>query len=138
MDRENVLSSTKSLYWRYLLSFKSEIIGEVEFTTAGDTGELHVAGISDTQYARATGMALKKARKSAVTKRDNYEFRYLKIPWARVAAIWFHGEQDDLIMPLPPTRGKLAAYRFYTAGHFIRVLKNLRKSRAGRRKQLSV
>jgi hypothetical protein len=119
-----LLSATKSGNWCYLLMHGTNAVAAAELAGDVTNGKaLKFAGLEQTDYPYETLKALQMVEKLPQMKQQNYEVRRLNCPAILFAAVWLHGKTDDIIIPLPPTRGRWNAYQPCSESQMIKFLK---------------
>jgi hypothetical protein len=119
-----LLSATKSGAWRYPLMHGTNAVAAAELIGDGTNGQpLKFAGLEQTDFSNETLEALRKAKKLLQIKDQDYELRRLDCPAILFVSVWLHGKSDDIIIPLPPARGKWEAFQPYSERQMIKLLK---------------
>jgi hypothetical protein len=120
-----LLSATKSAgSWTYLFIHGTNAVGMGGLIADEKTGKaLKANGLGFSDLSSATLEALRIAEQLPQIKKSDYEIRRLAIPAESFVAIWLHGKADDIIIPLPPTYGRLNAYQPYSESEIIKILK---------------
>ncbi len=120
-----LLSTAKLVGWRYIVMHDAEAVAEVPLIISSKDGKLSKrGGVFGNELAQATLQALRKAAELPQVKKENYECRYLVCSIMSFHAIWLHGKSDDIIIPLPPTYGRIDAYQPYSESQIIKLLKS--------------
>jgi hypothetical protein len=120
----HLLSAAKLGQWHYLLIHGTDAVGAVELNADEKQGKaLDFDGFFQTNFSVETLKALRKAKKLPQINAHDYELRRLDIPAVSFVAVWLHGETDDIIIPLPPTFGRLNAYQLCSENQIIQALK---------------
>lgn len=127
-----LLSAAKPDKWCYLLMHGTNSVVAAELI-GGDTNgmPLKFAGLEQTDYSNETLKALQMAEKLPQMKQQNFELRRLDCQAILFVAVWLHGKSDDIIIPLPPTRGKWNAYQPCSESQMIQLLKPEAERRLG-------
>ena len=119
----NLLSKAKAEGWRYTVSRGTNIVGTAVLNADEKTGK--VLGFNSLQrpgFAQETLEALRKAEKLPQVDKRDYEVRFLNVPASHFIAVWLHGESDDILIPLPPTFGRMNAYKSYSEDQIKELL----------------
>jgi len=120
----HMLSAATSRSWRYLLMHGTNAVGAATLIADGKNGNaLKFNDLQHPFFPDATLEALRKAETLPQIKKSDYELRYLGIPAVNFVAVWLHAESDDIIIPLPPTYGRMTAYQPYSEAQIIGFLK---------------
>lgn len=121
----HLLSVAKFISWQYVLIYGDAIVGMVELHENRETGKgLQFGGLYDPGSTIEKALTrLKEFEGLPQIKRHDHELRILSIKSIYFHAIWFHGGADDIIIPTPPTYGRMNAYQTYTEGQMIKLLK---------------
>jgi len=125
-----LLSAAKETAWRYLLVADGKPVGEMELgsksasTKGGDT-DLEFKALNEGPFAEATFNTLRFAERLDSVARENYELRFLRIAAAYFAALWLHGERDDLIIPMGKPPGGLRENTVYQEPQVIEALRRV-------------
>jgi hypothetical protein len=121
----HLLSAAKSGgSWLYLFMHGTSAVGAAGLIADEKTGKaLRSNGLFQTDCSNETLEALRIAQQLPQIKKQDYEFRRLDIPPLSFVAVWLHGKSDDIIIPLPPTYGRLNAYQPYSESQIIKILK---------------
>jgi len=117
----NLLKVAQPVAWRYLLYIDDEI-AEVEISDEEPPKEPEFIGFFEGPFGAATDRALDFAKSLRKVKTNDYELRYLKIPSVYFAAIWLHGEQDDILIPLHNPPGGLKEDQAYAERRVVNSL----------------
>ena len=130
----SLLSNAKAGGWRYTLMHGTSAIGTAVLNAEQKTGR--VLGFNSLQrpgFAQETVEALQKAERLPQVEKQDYEIRFLNIPAVSFVAIWLHRGSDNILIPIPPTFGRMNAYQPYAEAEIIRLLtphsENTTKSR---------
>jgi hypothetical protein len=99
-------------------------VGEVELTAdpKGNDKKPRFLALHESPFSDATLSALDFAQGLAKVKRGTFEVRYLKLPAVYFAAVWLHGQDDDVIVPLREPPAPLKAESDYTEKQVMAVL----------------
>ena len=119
----HLLSAAELFGWQYLFIHGTNAVCEVPLAIDPQDGKLiKRGGVSSGEILQATLVALQKAAELPQVKKQDYECRYLTVPFL-FEAIWLHEKSDDIIIPLPPTWGEWNAYQPYSESEIIKLLK---------------
>lgn len=118
----HLLAGTETRTWRYPLMHGTNAIGAA--TLIDDAhGALKYNSIQRPIFPNAPLDALRAVEKLPRIKKQDYEVRGLGIAPLNFTAIWLHGKSDDIIIPLPPTFGRLKENQPYSESQIVKVLK---------------
>ena len=127
-----LLADAKQTGWRYLLAQNDEVVAEAELTegrpaakaTKGAKGkELAFAGLTHGPFTGATVDGLHAAERLPQVEKADYELRLLKVPAVYLVALWLHGGNEDLLVPIGQPPAGLKKNRAYTEAGVIRALR---------------
>jgi hypothetical protein len=119
----HLLSAVRPGDWMYPLIHGTDIVGAAGLTTDKKTGKaLRSDSLYQSNFSKETQAALRLAEQLPQIKQSDYEFRRLDDPGNSFVAIWLHGKSDDIIIPLPPTYGRMTAYQPCSEKQIIRLL----------------
>ncbi|MEO8306020.1 MAG: hypothetical protein ABI724_18065 [Betaproteobacteria bacterium] len=130
-----LLDAAKQTGWRYLLVQNDVAVGEAEVgarraaargTKGGaKTAKLEFLGLTHGPFTDATIDALNAAERMPKVAKADYEMRLLKVPAVYLAALWLHGEDTDIVIPMGDPPGGLKKNRAYTEAGVIRALRGV-------------
>jgi hypothetical protein len=133
-----LLSAARQTGWRYLLVQNEEVVAEAELSAArpaakGAKGatksrsskqhELTFAGLTHGPFSGATVDGLHAAERLPQVEKDDYELRLLKVPAVYLVALWLHGANEDILVPLGQPPAGLKKNKPYTEAAVIRALR---------------
>ncbi len=127
-----LLAAAKQTGWRYLLAHNDEIVAEAELTperraAKGKKGakheELAFAGLTHGPFTGATVDGLHAAERLPQVEKADYELRLLKVPAVYLVALWLHGGNEDLLVPLGQPPAGLKKNKAYSEAAVIRALR---------------
>jgi hypothetical protein len=123
LAKSRLLKAATEVAWSYPVFVNSEPIGELEMASKSENrADLKVRAFHKTPFTQAIVLALSNAEKSASTRHENYEMRFLKIPAVYFAALWLHAPKDDLLVPLREPPGRLQSNHEYHEAEVISAL----------------
>jgi len=118
-----LLTAARPGAWRYLLMHGTNAVGAAELLAdSTNSTALKFAGLDTTDFSRETQTALGKAEFLPQIQKQDYELRRLDCPSILFVAVWLHGKSDDILIPLPPTRGQWNAWQPYSESEIIKLL----------------
>lgn len=131
-----LLAAARQTGWRYLLVEHDEVVGEAELT-AGRSGAkgakkgakrtshkgLEFAGLTHGPFAGATVDGLHAAERLPQVEKADYELRLLKVPAVYLVALWLHGANEEILVPLGEPPAGLKKNKAYTEAAVIRALR---------------
>src|SRR5215471_2294373 len=133
-----LLSAARQTGWRYLLVHDDEVVAEAELSAGrpaakGAKGakksrsakkeELTFAGLTHGPFSAATVEGLHAAESLPQVEKDDYELRLLKVPAVYLVALWLHGANEDILVPLGQPPAGLKKNKPYTEATVIRALR---------------
>ena len=120
-----LLAVAKPVAWRYLVMQGDQAIGDVQLQAGQEAKKaLALRSLNRNSFAEATLEALRKARPLLQARPQDYEIRYLQIVPIYLAAVWLHAESEDILIPLPPTYGRMVEYQHYSEREMLQLLKS--------------
>ena len=120
-----LLPAARAGTWRYLLLHGTNAVGAAELMADPANGAaLKFANLDTTDFSRETQEALRRAESLPRIQKQDYELRRLDCPSVLFVAIWLHGKSDDILIPLPPTRGRWNAWQPYSESEMIKLLQS--------------
>jgi hypothetical protein len=120
----HLLSAARIGGWTYLFIHGTNAVGAEELIADEKTGKaLKFNGLYGSNFSNETLETLRRAEQLPQINKQDYELRRLDIPPVSFVAVWLHAKSDDIIIPLPPTYGRLNAYQPYSESQIIRILK---------------
>ncbi len=110
--------------WQYLLVQGTNAVG-VAFVTADEkTGKaLKCIELAGSGFSDGTLEALRIAEQLPQVKKQDYELRFLDMPWLVFRAVWLHGKPDEIIIPLPDRWKRWNGNQPYSEDEIIKILK---------------
>ena len=127
-----LLAAAKQTGWRYLLAQNDEIVAEAELTEGRHAAkaakgakreDLAFAGLTHGPFTGATVDGLHAAERLPQVEKADYELRLLKVPAVYLVALWLHGADEDLLVPLGPPPAGLKKNKAYTEAAVLRALR---------------
>jgi hypothetical protein len=129
-----LLAAAKQTGWRYLLVHSDAAVGEAELS-AGRRGakgakgakskDLEFLGLTHGPFTAATIDALHAAERLPQVEKSDYELRLLKVPAVYLVALWLHGKEDDLLVPMGDPPAGLKRNKPYSEAGVIRALRDV-------------
>lgn len=133
-----LLAAAQHTGWRTLLVQDEQTVAEVELggkprrgtkpgtvakASVGD--DLKVMSMTRGPFTEGTIEALNAAEKLPRVAKTSYELRFLKAPAVYFAALWLHGDKDDILVPMVDPPGKLKKNRAYSENEVIKALSGI-------------
>ena len=132
LAKGKLLAAAKQTGWRYLLVHGNAAVGEAELSaeTRGAKGaksakskEPQFLGLTHGPFTAATIDALHAAERLPQIAKADYELRLLKVPAVYLVALWLHGGNEDILIPLGQPPAGLKKNKPYTEAGIIRALR---------------
>ncbi|HKW30176.1 MAG TPA: hypothetical protein VJT54_12635 [Verrucomicrobiae bacterium] len=118
-----LLPAARAGTWRYVLMHGTNAVGAAELMAdPTNSTALKFAGLDTTDFPRQSLEALRRAEQLPQIQKPDYELRRLDCPSILFVAVWLHGKSDDILIPLPPARGRWNAYQPYSESEMIKLL----------------
>ncbi len=121
-----LLSLADQYAWRYPVMQGTNDMGAIDLKSDQTPGKYltYAEGSFPSQrhYDDPTVEALRAAERFPRVQRQDYEFRYLNMEPEHFTAVWLHGQTDDILIPLPPTYGRMNAWQPYSAKQIAAIL----------------
>jgi hypothetical protein len=129
-----LLAAAKQTGWRYLLAQNDEVVAEAELVAgraakgakgakAAKGGGLEFAGLTHGPFTGATVDGLHAAERLPQVEKADYELRLLKVPAVYLVALWLHGNDEDILVPIGQPPAGLKKNRAYTEARVLRALR---------------
>jgi hypothetical protein len=100
---------------------------EVGAGRAGERGakgsKLAFLGLTHSPFTAATIEALTVAERMPKVAKADYELRLLKVPAVYLIALWLHGGDADILVPMGDPPGGLKKNKAYSEAGVIRALR---------------
>jgi hypothetical protein len=93
--------------WRQLLVTEERAVGEADLDPDGP----RVVALHRGPRAGGTARAVETAHSLESVQAQDYELRLLESPGIYLVAIWLHGENDDVLIPIEPDRTGLLRHQ---------------------------
>ena len=126
-----LLAAATQASWRYLLVQDDAAVAEAELSVGrrGAKGAgakpLAFLGLTHGPFTAATIESLGAAERLPQVAAADYELRLLKVPAVYLAALWLHGANDDILIPMGDPPGGLKKNRPYTEAAVIKALRGV-------------
>ncbi|MGL4861144.1 MAG: hypothetical protein ACRC5A_15710 [Enterobacteriaceae bacterium] len=114
------LSAATAGDWHYLVFSDGVTIADAQLTEV--SGQLQFSALNHGGMATATVNALTIAENSAQLQGKNFELRLLLVSALHVAAIWLHGNDEEVLLPIVPTPTALLAPQLYDEATLLALL----------------
>ncbi|MFE7548632.1 hypothetical protein [Streptomyces gardneri] len=119
---DDPLAGARLTGWRYLLSDQQQVISSA-MTVLTDTGEHRFALFNRGPYVAGTVTALRTATDLPEVASQDMRVRLLTVPALNLTAIWLHGEEADLLIPMAPVPKDLTSGQPYPAATVLATLR---------------
>jgi len=132
LAKGKLLADARQTGWRYLLVHGDAAVGEAELSTesrgskaakSAKTKEPQFLGLTHGPFTGATIDALHAAESLPQIAKADYELRLLKVPAVYLVALWLHGGNDDILIPMDQPPAGLKKNKPYTEAGIIRALR---------------
>jgi hypothetical protein len=132
LEAGKLLAAAKQTGWRYLLAQDDEVVAEAELTAGrrvakGAKGAKHedlaFAGLTHGPFTGATVDGLHAAERLPQVEKTDYELRLLKVPAVYLVALWLHGADEDILVPIGQPPAGLRKNKPYTEARVMRALR---------------
>jgi hypothetical protein len=125
-----LLEAAQQTGWRVLLVQGEQPVAEAELSGKSQRGAkggsaLKVISLTRGPFTEATIEALSVAEKLPRVAKAKYELRFLKAPAVYFAALWLHGEKQDVLIPMVDPPGGLKKNRAYSEEQVIKALRGI-------------
>ena len=130
-----LLAAAKQTGWRYLLAHNDEVVAEAELAAGRRAAkgakrakgakheDLAFAGLTHGPFTGATVDGLHAAERLPQVEKADYELRLLKVPAVYLVALWLHGADEDILIPLGQPPAGLKKNKAYSEAAVIRALR---------------
>jgi hypothetical protein len=123
-----LLAAAKQTGWRYLLVQDDAAIGEAELSAGrrgakGPARSLEFVGLTHGPFAPGTVEALGAAERLPQVASADYELRVLRIPAVYFVALWLHGANGDILIPMGDAPAGLKRNEPYSEAAVIDALR---------------
>ena len=98
---DDPLASATAAGWRYLLSDGQQAVAAA-MTTRTEGGEDRFALFNNGPYVGGTVTALQEAATLPQAETTDLQVRLLTVPALNLTAVWLHGDDEELLVPLAP------------------------------------
>jgi hypothetical protein len=122
VGRDDPLPAARPVGWRYMLSNEGQVVTSA-MTTLNQDGEHRFALFNNGPYVGGTVAALAEAAELPEAADQDMEVRLLTVPALHLTAVWLHGDQDDVLMPLTPAPPSVTPGQPYPAGELLATLR---------------
>lgn len=124
--------------WRYPLLHGTNAVGVAYLTADEKTGKaLKCTELGEDSSLNDELEALQIAEQLPQVKKQDFELRFLNLPWIVFSAVWLHGRSDNIIIPLPDAWKRWNSYQPYSESQIIQILKPELKKEAAMWKKAS-
>jgi hypothetical protein len=124
LSEPEVLGAARPYALRYLILASPDAVGSVDVAEDDDGVSFSVARIGSGPYDAAMLAALHAARARLAPAEPEIEPRFLISPDLHLAALWLHGDGEEIV-PLAPEPEGLAAGRAYSEQAIAPILRRL-------------
>jgi hypothetical protein len=109
--------------WKYVFLHGTSVVGNA-FLLMDEKAEkpIKCTSLGNDAFSEETIEALQTAERWPQVQAQDYEIRLLNDMLVSFEAVWLHGKTNDIVIPLPPTYGRLDAYQPYSESQIIKIL----------------
>ena len=109
--------------WKYVFLHETHVVGNAVLLVDEKAGKpIKCNSIGSDDFSEETLDALQTAEQWPQVQAQDYEVRLLDDMLVSFEAVWLHGKTNDIIIPLPPTYGRMNAYQPYSDSQIIKIL----------------
>jgi hypothetical protein len=119
-----VFSQAELTGWRYIVLDDERPLFAAELDIDLAQGALEFSNTNQGPHVEGTLEGVRIAESLDDVREHDFELRLLEIPSLYVIALWLHGEEKDLLIPLPPTNPRLTPYDIYTSEELLAAVQN--------------
>lgn len=101
-DFDKGLSGARRTALRYLVMSGSRAVAAAELESSTKATAPKLSHINQGSLVSASLAALESAEQLPATQKDDFDLRLLQIPAIHAIALWLHGRNSDLLIPLDP------------------------------------
>lgn len=129
LAKGKLLAGAKQTGWRYLLVQHDAAVAEAEVgagragARGAKSGKLEFLSLTHSPFTAATIEALTAAERMPKVAKADYELRLLKVPAVYLIALWLHGGDADILVPMGDPPGGLKKNKAYSEAGVIRALR---------------
>lgn len=117
-----LLAAAQLRGWRYIVLKDERPLSSAELR--GGAEAVTFSNFNHGPFVASTVEGVGRAEALDAVQQEDFEMRVLEVPGLYIVALWLHGP-GDLLMPLPPTRGRLEPYAVYREDALIEILSGL-------------
>jgi hypothetical protein len=114
IEAKKGIAAAERTGWRYLLG--GRVAADVYVRDDG----YKFAGLNEGPFVQQISDTIEKVRDQV--GKDDYEPRLLQIPALYIAALWLHGLNNELFIPLEPSHPEVSTHRIYARQDFEAAL----------------
>lgn len=108
--------------WRYIVLAGEQPLLAAELSFAAEGQPLEFSHTNAGPFVEATIKGVRVAEGLAEIRAGDFELRLLEAPGLCLTALWFHAEQNDFLLPLPPAPNGLRPYHLHTEEELLAAL----------------
>lgn len=108
--------------WRYILQAGGSAVSSAETQATGGATQ-QFSEFNSGPYVAATVQTLDRMASLPQIRGKNLTARLLRIPALHLTALWLHGEDEDVFVPLEPAPSGVEANRQYQASELFAALR---------------
>ncbi|MGC5703197.1 hypothetical protein J4P02_23665 [Pseudomonas sp. NFXW11] len=114
------LAQARAADWHYLVFAGGVSIADAQLSEVA--GHLEFSALNHGALAASTISALNLAEQAPALQGQSCELRLLFVAALQVTALWLHGADSDVLIPIEPVPGNLAAQQLYSEAALLGVL----------------
>lgn len=118
-----ILSEAELTGWRYIVLSDELPLLAAELNINADEDVPEFSNTNQGPHVEGTVEGVRIAESLDEVRRQDFELRLLEIPSLYVIALWLHGEENNLLIPLPPTNPVLTSFGIFTEEELLTVLR---------------
>lgn len=122
LDSSDALAAAQPVGWRFLLADRGGPTAAAQTVVTPD-GDHRFASFNSGPYVGATVTALESVRDHPEASEADLEVRLLTVPAVNLTAIWLHGDDRDVLVPMDPAPPGVDGGRRYPSEELLAALR---------------
>lgn len=127
---EASLDKAQPIGWRYIVLRGEQPVAAAEIEGTEARRRLQFSNFNEGPFVLESVKGIALAEKLPEMEKEDFVLRLLRIPALYVMALWIHGDNREILIPLEPTHDLLVPNRKYTPTQFFRQLASAAEQRA--------